>query len=184
MFDFGNSQNHWFYWHTRELLRKICFSLNGIYEKFCKNQPTFANYTLISPPIWEPFLFYIGRGNFEGHLWLPYYIKRLFYNGFRAKVKWRYEGRRFSTPPEPLLDGRNIGNSVLLWYLVKSIYDRGKNFFSIFFAFLVQKIHQQISLSLMFSMFLILYYEKNTYFYTSDYIKECNVCQQFFAIFT
>ena len=128
MFDFGNSQNHWFYWHTRELLRKICFSLNGIYEKFCKNQPTFANYTLISPPIWEPFLFYIGRGNFEGHLWLPYYIKRLFYNGFRAKVKWRYEGRRFSTPPEPLLDGRNIGNSVLLWYWVKSIYDRRKKF--------------------------------------------------------
>ena len=85
-------------------------------------------------------------------------------------------------PPEPLLDGRNIGNSVLLWYLVKSIYDRGKNFFSIFFAFLVQKIHQQISLSLMFSMFLILYYENSkTYFYTSDYIKECNVCQQLFC---
>ena len=118
-------------------------------------------------------------GTFEGHLWLPYYIKRLFYNDFRAKVKWRYEGRDFSTPPEPLPDGRNIGNSVLLWYLVKSIYDRGK-FFQIFFAFLVQKIHQQISLSLMFSMFLILYYEKSTYFYTSDYIKECNVCQQIF----
>ena len=92
-------------------------------------------------------------GTFEGHLWLPYYIKRLFYKGFRAKVKWLYEGRDFSTPPEPLLDGLNIGNSVLLWYLVKSIYDRGKNFFSIFFAFWVQKIHQQISLSLMFSMF-------------------------------
>ena len=30
-------------------------------------------------------------------------------------------------------------------------------------------------------MFLILYYEKNTYFYTSDYIKECNVCQQIFC---
>ena len=115
-------------------------------------------------------------------MWLPYYIKRLFYNGFRAKVKWLYEGRRFSTPPEPLLDGLNIGNSVLLWYWVKSIYDRGKNFFSIFFAFWVQKIHQQISLSLMFSMFLVLYYEKNkTYFYTSDYIKECNVCQQIFC---
>ena len=102
---------------------------------FCKNQPTFANYTLISPPIWEPFLFYIGRGNFEGHLWLPYYIKRLFYNGFRAKVKWLYEGRRFSTPPEPLPDGRNIGNSVLLWYLVKSIYDRVKIFFNFFLHF-------------------------------------------------
>ena len=34
----------------------------------------------------------------------------------------------------------------------------------------------------MFSMFLVLYYENNkTYFYTSDYIKECNVCQQFFC---
>lgn len=34
------------------------------------------------------------KGSFEGHLWLPYHIKRLFYNGFRAKVKWRYEGER------------------------------------------------------------------------------------------
>ena len=31
-------------------------------------------------------------GTFEGHLWLPCYIKCLFYNGFRAKVKWIYEG--------------------------------------------------------------------------------------------
>ena len=45
------------------------------------------------------------------------------------------KGREFSNPPEPLPDGRNIGNSVLLWYWVKSIYDRGKIFFSIFFAF-------------------------------------------------
>ena len=116
---------------------KILRFLLMVYRKniFCKNQSIFGNYTLISPPIWEPFLFYIGRGNFEGHLWLPYYIKRLFYNGFRAKVKWLYEGRRFSTPPEPLLDGRNIGNSVLLWYWVKSIYDRGKIFFQFFLHF-------------------------------------------------
>lgn len=33
-------------------------------------------------------------------------------------------GEDFSTPPEPLPDGRNIGNSALLWYLVKSIYDK------------------------------------------------------------
>ena len=100
---------------------------------FAKITPHSANYPLFSPLIWEPFLFYIGRGNFEGHLWLPYYIKRLFYNGFRAKVKWRYEGEDFRPPPEPLQDGRNIGNSALLWYLVKSIYDRGK-IFSIFFC--------------------------------------------------
>ena len=116
------------------LFEKTLRFLLMVYRRkfFCKNQSIFGNYTLISPPIWEPFLFYIGRGNFEGHLWLPYCIKRLFYNGFRAKVKWLYEGRRFSTPPEPLLDGRNIGNSVLLWYWVKSIYDRGKIFFQFF----------------------------------------------------
>ena len=37
-------------------------------------------------------------GSFEGHLWLPYYIKCLFYNGFRAKVKWLYEGEDFQPP--------------------------------------------------------------------------------------
>ena len=45
------------------------------------------------------------------------------------------KGEDFQPPPEPLLDGRNIGNSVLLWYLVKSIYDRGKIFFQFFLRF-------------------------------------------------
>ena len=45
------------------------------------------------------------------------------------------KGEIFQPPPEPLLDGLNIGNSVLLWYLVKSIYDRGKNFFQFFLHF-------------------------------------------------
>ena len=45
------------------------------------------------------------------------------------------KGEIFQPPPEPLSDGLNIGNSVLLWYLVKSIYDRGKNFFQFFLHF-------------------------------------------------
>ena len=45
------------------------------------------------------------------------------------------KGEDFRPPPEPLLDGRNIGNSVLLWYWVKSIYDRGKIFFQFFLHF-------------------------------------------------
>ena len=64
-----------------------------------------------------------------------------------------YMKEKIFDPPEPLLDGRNIGNSALLWYLVKSIYDRGKIFFQFFCIFGTKNTPTNLSIVDVFNVF-------------------------------
>ena len=118
-------------------------------------------------------------GTFEGHLWLPYYIKCLFFKGFRAKVKWRYEGRDFSTPPKLILDGLNIGNSALYRCWVKSIYDRENKILH----FGYKKYTNKSLYRWCFQCFSFVLWEKYRYLFTMYYTRVDIWCQQLFQNF-
>ena len=84
----------------------------------------------------------------------------------------------FSTPPKPLLDGQNIGNSVLLWCWVKSIYDRGK-----ILHFGYKKYTNKSLYRWCFQCFSFVLWEKYWYLFTMYYTRVDMWCQQLFQNF-
>ena len=107
------------------------------------------------------------------------------YKGFRnfhkdalGREKKSSKMGTFSTPPKPLLDGQNIGNSVLLWCWVKSIYDRGK-----ILHFGYKKYTNKSLYRWCFQCFSFVLWEKYWYLFTMYYTRVDMWCQQLFQNF-